>query len=73
MTKGETIHTENSLKYGTREARLLLRAGGWSPIAEWTDQNDFFSLILARVGTAAPALWERNDGEAKAPAVRLSR
>jgi len=73
MTKGETIHTENSLKYGTREARLLLRAGGRSPIAEWTDQNEFFSLILARVGTAPPALWERNDGGAKAPAVRLSR
>jgi L-histidine N-alpha-methyltransferase len=32
MAKGETIHTENSIKYGPRDARLLLRAGGWTPI-----------------------------------------
>ena len=47
MDKGETIHTENSHKYGPRDARLLLRAGGWSPVAEWTDERDYFSLILA--------------------------
>ena len=44
---GESIHTENSHKYGPRDARLLLRAGGWSPIAEWTDAADSFALILA--------------------------
>jgi L-histidine Nalpha-methyltransferase len=44
---GETIHTENSLKYGPRDARTLLRAGGWSPIAEWTDPEDLFALLLA--------------------------
>jgi L-histidine Nalpha-methyltransferase len=47
MAHGETIHTENSHKYGSRDARLLLRAGGWSPIAEWTDADDQFALILA--------------------------
>ena len=47
MDEGETIHTENSHKYGPRDARLLLRAGGWSPIGEWTDERDYFSLILA--------------------------
>ena len=47
ITEGETIHTENSLKYGPREARTLLRAGGWSPIAEWTDPEDLFALVLA--------------------------
>jgi L-histidine Nalpha-methyltransferase len=47
MHAGETIHTENSHKYGPRDARLLLRAGGWSPIAEWTDAADQFALILA--------------------------
>ncbi len=47
MTRGETIHTENSLKYGPRDARVLLRAGGWSPFAEWEDQRELFSLILA--------------------------
>jgi dimethylhistidine N-methyltransferase len=47
MRAGETIHTENSHKYGPRDARLLLRAAGWSPVAEWTDEADQFALILA--------------------------
>ncbi len=47
MSAGETIHTENSHKYGPRDARLLLAAGGWTPIAEWTDAEDQFALILA--------------------------
>jgi L-histidine Nalpha-methyltransferase len=47
MREGETIHTENSHKYGARDARLLLRSGGWSPIAEWTDAAGSFALILA--------------------------
>jgi L-histidine N-alpha-methyltransferase len=55
MAKGETIHTENSFKYDARDARVLLRAGGWTPIADWTDQKGFFSLILAKAGFAAPA------------------
>ena len=55
MTAGETIHTENSHKYGPRDARLLLRAGAWTPIAEWMDAEDRFALILAEAqppGTA---------------------
>jgi dimethylhistidine N-methyltransferase len=51
IARGETIHTENSLKYGPREASLLLRAGGWSPIAHWTDDQELFSVILAKEGT----------------------
>ncbi len=47
MSAGTSIHTENSHKYGPRDARLLLRAGGWSPVAEWTDAHDHFALILA--------------------------
>ncbi len=47
MAAGESIHTENSHKYGPRDARLLLRSGGWSPIAEWADAADSFALILA--------------------------
>ena len=56
MRAGETIHTENSHKYAARDARLLLRAGGWSPVAEWTDAKDSFALILAeaRVEKSAP-------------------
>ena len=47
MAAGEMIHTENSHKYGPRDARMLLRAGGWTPVAEWTDPADMFALILA--------------------------
>jgi L-histidine N-alpha-methyltransferase len=56
ISKGKTIHTENSHKYGPRDARLLLRAGGWSPVAEWTDKDGLFGLILAeaRAVPAAP-------------------
>jgi L-histidine N-alpha-methyltransferase len=53
IAQGETIHTENSLKYGPREARTLLRAGGWTPIAEWTDPEDLFALVLA--SSSSPA------------------
>jgi L-histidine N-alpha-methyltransferase len=47
MQGGETIHTENSHKYGARDARLLLKAGGWEVLREWTDELDSFALILA--------------------------
>ena len=47
FAQGESIHTENSHKYGPRGARLLLLAGGWTPLAEWTDEADDFALILA--------------------------
>jgi L-histidine N-alpha-methyltransferase len=50
IAAGETIHTENSLKYGPREARMLLRAGGWTPMAEWTDPEGLFALLLASFG-----------------------
>jgi L-histidine Nalpha-methyltransferase len=52
IAAGETIHTENSIKYGPRDALLLLRAGGWNPIANWTDPKELFSLILAAEGSA---------------------
>jgi len=44
---GDTIHTENSHKYGYRDSRLLLRAAGWGLIGEWTDDKEWFSIILA--------------------------
>ncbi|HEX7693442.1 MAG TPA: L-histidine N(alpha)-methyltransferase [Sphingomonas sp.] len=55
MEAGETIHTENSHKYGPRDARMLLRAGGWTPIAEWTDPGDQFALYLAEAQALRPA------------------
>ena len=45
--EGETIHTENSHKYGPRGARMLLLAGGWTPTHEWADPNGDFAVILA--------------------------
>jgi L-histidine N-alpha-methyltransferase len=48
MAAGETIHTENSHKYGERDVRLLLLAGGWTPVEEWTDEEARFALVLAR-------------------------
>jgi dimethylhistidine N-methyltransferase len=47
FARGASIHTENSHKYGPRGARLLLLAGGWTPLAEWADADDDFALILA--------------------------
>lgn len=55
IAAGETIHTENSHKYGPRDARILLRAGGWTPIREWTDADDRFAVILAEAQPERPA------------------
>ncbi len=55
MAAGESIHTENSHKYGRRDARLLLRAGGWEPIAEWTDPDARFAVLLAEAQPERPA------------------
>lgn len=54
MRAGETIHTENSIKYGQRDARLLLKAGGWTPTREWTDEQGLFALILADLTPQRP-------------------
>ncbi|MFD2430394.1 L-histidine N(alpha)-methyltransferase [Sphingobium scionense] len=50
MKMGETIHTESSHKYGARDERLLLRAGGWEPTVEWMDPDGLFALVLAKAG-----------------------
>ncbi len=51
MAADESIHTENSHKYDLRGLRLLLRAGCWTPIADYSDANGWFTLVLAE---AAP-------------------
>jgi L-histidine Nalpha-methyltransferase len=48
IEQGESIHTENSHKYDLRGIRLLLRAGGWSPVADYSDTDDWFTLVLAQ-------------------------
>jgi dimethylhistidine N-methyltransferase len=47
MRQGETIHTENSHKYTPNQARLLLQAGGWTPIWQCSDADEDFLIILA--------------------------
>ena len=52
MAAGDTIHTENSHKFGPRDARILLRAGGWTPVGEWTDPDGRFAVLLAEAQPA---------------------
>ena len=47
FASGSSIHIENSHKYGQRGGRVLLLAGGWTPLAEWSDPADDFAEILA--------------------------
>ena len=47
MRRGETIHTENSHKYTPTQARLMLQAGGWTPLNQWTDDDGDFLIVLA--------------------------
>lgn len=53
--KGETIHTENSHKYGERDARMLLDAGGWTVVGEWVAPEDAFALLLGEARLSPPA------------------
>jgi dimethylhistidine N-methyltransferase len=55
IAESETIHTENSHKYGDRDARTLLHAGGWRPVAAWTDPGDLFAVYLAEAQAEAVA------------------
>jgi uncharacterized SAM-dependent methyltransferase len=47
MRAGETIHTENSHKYGSRDGHVLLMAAGWHVVREWTDEAQKFAILLA--------------------------
>ncbi len=55
MREGETIHTENSHKYTPNQAKLMLQGGGWSPLAQWSDAEENFMLILAQASEARSA------------------
>ncbi|MEM1194582.1 MAG: L-histidine N(alpha)-methyltransferase [Pseudomonadota bacterium] len=47
MSKGDSLHTENSHKFSRRTSYMLLLAGGWEPQARWLDADKRFSLLLA--------------------------
>ena len=48
MEAGDSIHTENSHKFDLRGLRLILRAGGWSSVKEYSDVDNWFTLVLAQ-------------------------
>lgn len=47
--KGERIHTEDSYKYTRAGFVALLEQAGYSTSAVWTDPDDWFAVIHARV------------------------
>ncbi|MBW8784392.1 MAG: L-histidine N(alpha)-methyltransferase [Novosphingobium sp.] len=55
MAAGETIHTENSHKYDSRSAAMLLLAGGWTPHEHFFDHGRRFMVILAAASEARMA------------------
>jgi len=44
FTRGETIHTENSYKYGVGDFQALARQAGYAPRRVWTDPAGLFSV-----------------------------
>ncbi len=46
---GESIHTENSYKYGIDVFSRLARVAGFAPIATWTDNADLFAIHMLEV------------------------
>jgi L-histidine N-alpha-methyltransferase len=55
IAAGETIHTENSHKYGSRSAAMLLLAAGWTPRVWHTDSAKQYYLVLAEATEARSA------------------
>ena len=47
MAAGETTHTENSHKYDPPTATTVLIAGGWTPVARFTDAEERFMVVVA--------------------------
>lgn len=41
---GESIHTESSYKYTPGEFRRLALAGGFTPVASWSDPDELFAI-----------------------------
>jgi dimethylhistidine N-methyltransferase len=46
---GETIHTESSYKYSVESFGALARGAGWTPVAVWTDPDNYFSVHALRL------------------------
>ena len=48
FASGETIHTENSCKYGIEEFQETASRAGFRPIDVWTDAEELFSIHYLR-------------------------
>ena len=48
FSEGETIHTENSHKYGVEEFKSHAFRAGFESICTWTDNDDLFSVHYLR-------------------------
>ena len=48
--EGESIHTENSHKYGIDEFRRMAQKAGFEPAKVWTDDAQLFSIHYLTVG-----------------------
>jgi uncharacterized SAM-dependent methyltransferase len=44
FAEGESIHTENSHKYGIGEFRRMAQKAGFEPVKVWTDEAQLFSI-----------------------------
>ena len=49
FAEGETIHTEDSYKYGIADFRRLAERAGFEPVEVWTDDDGLFSVHMLRV------------------------
>ena len=47
--KGETINTEISRKFDINKIQKLLKTKGLVPQKVWTDDNQWFALILSKL------------------------
>lgn len=52
FAEGETIHTENSYKYGIEEFQAMAGAAGWEPLKVWTGADNLFSVHYLVPATA---------------------
>ena len=48
FTEGESIHTENSYKYGIEEFLNMAAQAGFAPLQTWSDSENLFSIHYLR-------------------------
>ncbi len=50
FARGETVHTENSYKFGLDEFRDIARLAGFRPLRAWSDSHGLFSVHYLDAG-----------------------